>query len=238
MHVWFNGACCCCSSSGSTTAGLRAVRWGDEMQLLRVLVCDPDPLIRAGIRGLVESVEYATVIAESSSIWSGREMCDDSYDVAVVTDGDIPPSAKNVILFIDDVHDRRALVNAVAAGVTRFVSRTNAATDLGHGLRAVLQGSPYVPTPVVEQLLALLAATIPTKASATRPIEELSPREAEVLMLISEGTSNAAIARKLHIQETTVRSHVARIQSKLNIATRAEAVLVGQRFRIEAGRDR
>lgn len=205
------------------------------MQLLKVLVCDPDPLTRAGIRGLVESVEYATVVAESSSVRSGGTASahDHAHDVAVVTDGDIPSTVKNVILFID-VHDRRALADAVAAGVTRFVNRINPAADLGAGLRAVLQGRPYVPPPLVEQLLALLAATIPNRAPATRSTDRLSPREAEVLMLVGEGSSNTAIARRLHIQETTVRSHVARIQSKLNIATRAEAVLVGQRFRIEA----
>lgn len=203
------------------------------MRLLRVLVCDPDPLTRAGIRGLVESVEYATVVEESSSVPSARTMGDHAYDVAVVTDGHVPSPAKDVILFID-VHDRRALADAVAAGVTRFVNRINPTADLGAGLWAVLHDRPYVPPPLVEQLLALLAATIPNKAPTTRSTDRLSPREAEVLMLISEGSSNTAIARKLHIQETTVRSHVARIQSKLNIATRAEAVLVGQRFRIEA----
>jgi DNA-binding NarL/FixJ family response regulator len=207
------------------------------MRVLRVLVCDPDPLTRAGIRGLVESVEYATVVAESSSVRSGCTMCDHAYDVAVVTDGDIPSTVKDVILFID-VDDRRTLADAVAAGVTRFVNRINAAADLGAGLRAVSQGRPYVPQVFVEQLLALLAATIPNKAPVGGSTDQLSPREAEVLMLISEGSSNTAIARKLRIRETTVRSHVAHIQSKLNIATRAEAVIAGQRFRLEVSGSR
>ncbi len=86
------------------------------MQLLRVLVCDPDPLTRAGIRGLVESEECAAVVAESSSAWSDSTMSDNAYDVVVVTDGDVPSTAKDVILFID-VHDRRALANAVARPV-------------------------------------------------------------------------------------------------------------------------
>jgi DNA-binding NarL/FixJ family response regulator len=205
----------------------------NDLQLLRVLVHAPDPLTRAAICGLVKSLEYATVVKESSSLQSYSTMSESEYDVAVVTEGDMPMTSTDVILFID-ANDRSTLADAVAAGVTRFVNRINAATDLEAGLKAVLQGHPYVPPLLINHLLALLAATIPNKVVATRSMDQLSPREGEVLMLIGEGRSNTAIAKELLIQETTVRSHVSRIQSKLYISTRVEAVLVGQRLRIDS----
>ncbi|HEX2680721.1 MAG TPA: LuxR C-terminal-related transcriptional regulator, partial [Candidatus Dormibacteraeota bacterium] len=69
-------------------------------------------------------------------------------------------------------------------------------------------------------------------AAASRPVIRLSPREQEVLKLIAEGNSNAMIAERLHLSETTVKGYVENLLTRLSVRNRAEAVAAASRMRI------
>jgi DNA-binding NarL/FixJ family response regulator len=211
----------------------------------RVLVAEPEPLARAGVRAIINSTDGARVVSEVSDAESVKTAARrPDVDVVVVSStmtGGLPTgelrrlvrdceeSGRPVILLLGP-GDGKTLADGVKAGVRGLVSRVTAAEDLAASLRATARESAFVSSTLMLPLLDWVSHTVPrARVSERMDLSALSGRETEVLGLLGEGLSNTQIAKRLAIKEATVRSHVYHIVTKLGLRTRAEAIVAGLR---------
>jgi DNA-binding NarL/FixJ family response regulator len=119
---------------------------------------------------------------------------------------------------------------ALQAGATGYLLKDARAPEVAAAIRAAHHGEMRLDPAVVRQL-AGAAQTTPgqSRAGRTEPVEQLTPREREVLILIAEGKSNKEIARELGIGERTVRTHTTAILGKLDMVSRTQAAVYAVR---------
>jgi DNA-binding NarL/FixJ family response regulator len=131
---------------------------------------------------------------------------------------------------------RATMLGAIGAGVRGFATDQHVDRELPVAVRAVAKRRAFVSPDLAGGLLDWLAGQLPDDPTRfDRALNDLSEREREILGLLGDGGSNAEIARRLVISETTVRTHVYHIMSKLKLANRTQAVLFGYQFRLNFG---
>jgi DNA-binding NarL/FixJ family response regulator len=211
---------------------------------VRVLLVDDDDLMRAGLRSVLSSDETIEVAGEAGD---GRAAVDRVRELrpdVVLMDVRMPsldgisatreilaarPDAKVVILTTFEEDDY--IFGALSAGASGFLLKRTTPEELIAGLHTVAAGdsllSPSVTRRVVERMARQPA---PGTASSER-LDELTPREREVLELVARGLSNSEIATAFVIEESTVKTHVKRILMKLRLRDRVQAVI----FAYESG---
>ncbi len=206
---------------------------------LRVLIIADDPLVRAGLAGLVAGEAGCLVVGRVAST-DDLPSAVETYrpDVVLWDLGWNPGPALEelaevvplVLLLADEAH-AAAVWSAGARGLLR---RDVEPARLVAGLAAAIQGLGVVDP----SFIAALAPAAPGDEAASRAesrggfalVEELTPRELEVLRLMAEGLPNKAIALRLGISEHTVKFHVNAILGKLGAASRTEAVVHATRL--------
>jgi DNA-binding NarL/FixJ family response regulator len=208
--------------------------------MIRLLIADDQELMREGLRVMLSPQPDIEVVAEAGS---GRELVETAAtarpDVALVDirmpgmDGiaatrelqrqSRPPKVVILTTFDHDEH----VYDALRAGATGFLLKTTPPGRLVEAVRAAADGESLL-SPEIAQRLAERFARGPRPASDGVPpeLEELTPRELEVLRLIARGHSNAEIAAELVTSMATVKTHVNRIFRKLGVAERAQAVVL------------
>ena len=205
--------------------------------MIRVLVADDQSLVRAGFRMLLGDEEDIEVVAEASN---GLEAVDKAarFDPTVVLmDIRMPEldglEATRRILAADD--SARILVlttfdldeyvyEALRAGASGFVLKDDPPEQLIAAIRTVAAGDALLSPAVTRRVIERFSRMPPP--SAPKEIDELSERELDVLRLIARGLSNAEIGKELFISETTVKTHVTHILSKLGLRDRVQAVVL------------
>jgi DNA-binding NarL/FixJ family response regulator len=210
--------------------------------MIRVLVADDEPLIRAGICAVLESEGDISVVAQAAD---GRAAIDEalsrSADVAVV---DIKMPALDGLTAIGEM--RRRVPELPVVVLTSFGTEPNALRALQNGaagfvlknctpgelilaVRAVHDGQAYLSPTVTRLMLAMIT---PVEAGRRRAAAErlaaLTPRESQIVRLLAEGMSNAGIGQRLDVSETTIKTYVSRILSKLNCSNRVQAALLAR----------
>ncbi|WP_326655293.1 MULTISPECIES: response regulator transcription factor [unclassified Streptomyces] len=211
--------------------------------LIRVVIADDEPLIRAGIRMILTSDREIEVVAEAAN---GREAIDlalsHSADV-VLLDIQMPvmdgltalgelrrslPAARAIVL--TTFGERENVLRALEGGGAGFLLKDTAPAELIRAVRAAAAGdaylSPGATRHVVDQLSSGRAAARGEEARAR--VAGLSGREREVLALLGEGLSNADAGRRLHMSEATVKTYVSRILAKLECENRVQAALLAR----------
>jgi DNA-binding NarL/FixJ family response regulator len=205
---------------------------------VRVVLVDDDNLMRAGLKAVLRSDPSVEVIGEAGDGRAGIALVAELEPDIVLMDVRMPdldgiaatrelqardPGAKVVILttFEEDEY----IFGALKAGASGFLLKRTAPEELLAAIHAVAAGdsllSPSVTRTVIEQM-----ARQPTpEVAAAEELDELTPREREVLLAIARGLSNAEIADALVIEESTVKTHVKRILMKLNVRDRVHAVI-------------
>jgi DNA-binding NarL/FixJ family response regulator len=196
--------------------------------LIRVLAVDDHPLLREGIAGLIKGERDMELVAEASDGEEAiRQFRLHRPDVTLM-DLQMPklngteaisrireefPNAKIIVLttYSGDVQ----VLRAIKAGARGYILKAHVGRELLEAIRSVNAGHKRIP-PEIARELAEHAAD-----------DALSSREMEVLRLIASGNSNKQIADKLSIGETTVKSHITNILSKLAANDRAHAVTIG-----------
>jgi DNA-binding NarL/FixJ family response regulator len=210
--------------------------------LIRVLVADDEPLIRTGIRTILESVPDIKVAAEAENgLAVVSEAIKHRPDVALI---DIKMPVVDGLAAIEELRRRLPALpvvvltsfgtqpNALRAmrnGVAGFVLKNCAPDELIRAVRAAHDGEAYLSPAVTRFVLDMLTpAEAERSQAAANRLAALAPRESQVLRLVAQGMSNAEIARCLAMTETTVKTYVSRILSKLNCSNRVQAALLAR----------
>lgn len=209
---------------------------------IRVLIVDDDPLVRTGVRFLLDSapdIEVVGDIDDGDQVIAAvhaerpdvilmdlimRRMGGVEATAAVRALAD-PPHV--IVLTTWDVDD--AVVRAVEAGASSFLLKSASREIIG-AIRAVMAGDAVLSPRSTRQLLdQWRIRDAAGQGRATAAIGSLSDRERDVALEIAEGLTNAEIGRNLYLAEATVKSHLSSIQTKLGLANRTQiAVLVAQ----------
>ena len=153
---------------------------------------------------------------EATSQILGGKQCDGPPRVLMLTTFDL-----------DDY-----VYEALRAGASGFLLKDAPAEELVHAVRVVAAGDALLAPSVTRRLIAELAQRRAPVAVTPQGLDELTPRELEVLRLIARGMSNAEISRELVIAEETTKTHVGRILMKLHLRDRAQAVVLAYESRL------
>ncbi|MFJ5634076.1 response regulator [Streptomyces goshikiensis] len=211
--------------------------------MVRVVIADDEPLIRAGIRMILTSAPDIEVVAEAAN---GREAVElaraHAPDVMLldiqmpVMDGltalgELGRAAPEVrALILTTFGEKENVLRALGRGGAGFLLKDSAPGELIGAVRAAAAGdaylSPAATRHVVDQLASGQAAG--RGEAARRRVAELSERERGVLALLGEGLSNADAGRRLHMSEATVKTYVSRILAKLGCENRVQAALLAR----------
>lgn len=221
-------------------------------EVIRVVIADDEPLIRAGIRMILTSASDIEVVAEAAN---GREAVDlaraHAPDVVLldiqmpVMDGltalgELGRAVPEVrALILTTFGEKENVLRALGQGGAGFLLKDSAPRELIGAVRAAAAGdaylSPAATRHVVDQLASGSAAVRGgegrhrvSPAEARGKVAELSERERGVLALLGEGLSNADAGRRLHMSEATVKTYVSRILAKLGCENRVQAALLAR----------
>jgi DNA-binding NarL/FixJ family response regulator len=211
---------------------------------VRVLIVDDDDLMRAGLRGVLSSDDAIELVGEASD---GREA---AYRVrllrpdVVLMDVRMPdldgisatrdvlagfPDVKVVILTTFEEDDY--IFGALSAGASGFLLKRTRPEELIAAIHTIAAGDSLLSPSVTNRVIERMAGQPPPDSERDPRLEELTPRETEVLELVARGRSNAEIAAELVIEESTVKTHLKRILAKLGVRDRVQAVI----FAYESG---
>jgi DNA-binding NarL/FixJ family response regulator len=208
--------------------------------VIRVLVADDEPLIRAGIRTVLESAADIEVVAQAEN---GRAAVDEGLrrrvDVALV-DIRMPvldglgaleelrrqaPAIRVVVLTSYGAEPN--VLRALQHGAAGFVLKNCTPDELIRAVRAAHAGDAYL-SPAVTRLLLDMVTPDQTRRrrEAAGRLAALTPRESQILSLVAEGLSNAEIGRQVRMSEATIKTYVSRILAKLDCTNRVQAALL------------
>lgn len=211
--------------------------------MIRVLVTDDEPLIRAGIRMILSSADDIDVVAEAAN---GREAVElarsQRVDVALldiqmpVMDGltalaELRRTAPQVrVLILTTFGERHNVLRALTEGSAGFLLKDSAPAELMRAVRAAAAGQAYLSPGATRHVVDSLASggTAHRTEQARRRLEKLTGRERDVLVLLGEGLSNADAGRRIHMSEATVKTYVSRILAKLECENRVQAALLAR----------
>jgi DNA-binding NarL/FixJ family response regulator len=209
---------------------------------IRVLLVDDQALMRAGYRMILEETEDIEVVGEAQDGTEAVRLAAELSPDVILMDVRMPSldgidatkriiardeSARILVLTTFDV-DEYAF-SALRAGASGFLLKDVPVDELARGIRAVASGDAVASPRITRRLLDVYTTQLPglpEDGSASSPaLEELTPREREVLLEIATGLSNTEIAEKLVVSEATVKTHVGSILAKLNLRSRVQAVV-------------
>jgi DNA-binding NarL/FixJ family response regulator/class 3 adenylate cyclase len=208
---------------------------------IRVLIVDDQALVRTGFRMILDAEEDIDVAGEASN---GKEALTEAYRLkpdVVLMDVRMPDldgiEATRRLLATDGVQSKVVMLTtfdmdeyvyeALRAGASGFLLKDAPPEQLVDGIRAVCSGDALLAPSVTRRVIEEFVRHPPSAVRTDPPeIEELTPRECEVLKLIARGLSNAEIAESLVVSETTVKTHVGRVLMKMNLRDRVQAVVM------------
>jgi len=200
---------------------------------IRLLIVDDHPVVRDGLRGMLESQQDFEVVGEAGDGSEAVRMVENLNPDIVLMDlrmpvmdgvtalGEIKANNPEVQVLVLTTYDSDAdILPAIEGGAAGYLLKDSSKEELYDGIRAAARGETVLAPAVAARLVGRMRA----------PAEEkLSSREVEVLQLVAEGASNSEIAQQLHISQATVKSHLVNIFRKLGVSDRTAAVTMALR---------
>jgi DNA-binding NarL/FixJ family response regulator len=214
---------------------------------IRVLLVDDHALARAGFRMVLDAEPDIEIVGEAAT---GRQAVHSSARLrpdVVLMDVRMPDldgiaatreitaagDARVLILTTFDLDDY--VYDSLAAGASGFLLKDVGPEQLLHGIRVVAAGDALLAPSVTRRLIGEMVRAGRRHADPPPALDELTPRELEVLRLVAQGLSNAEIADRLFVEETTVKTHVSRLLAKLGLRDRTQAVVLAYESGLTAG---
>lgn len=207
------------------------------MDKIRLLIADDHPMMReALLTALTEETDMEVVGQASNGIEATKLARECQPDVILMDllmpgiDGlqaigrilETSPEAK--ILVVTSLEEEDKVLAAIQAGALGYFPKTAPRMYLLEAIRKVADGIPYLPAGIAQKLFKGIRA-IKSPSSGRSAIDEpLTTRQGEILALLGEGRSDQEIAKTLHLEEATVRSHIHHIIQRLGVETRAQVV--------------
>lgn len=205
--------------------------------MITVVIADDQAVVRAGLRLILEAQEDLQVAGEAADGAAAVEAVRTLEPDVVLMDIRMPilDGIEATRQIVADVGATRVLVlttygldenvyDALAAGASGFLVKTDSPERLVDAIRVVAAGDALLAPEITRRLIErFVSAPLPTRLLGE--LEQLTAREREVLALLARGKTNAEIAGDLYVSEGTVKTHVARVLSKLGLRDRTQAVV-------------
>jgi DNA-binding NarL/FixJ family response regulator len=208
---------------------------------VRVLIVDDDDLMRAGLRGVLAGDDTVEVVGEArdgrDALHRARLLRPDVVLMDVrMPDVDGIAATRNVL---DEVPEARVVIlttfeqddyifGALRAGASGFLLKRTRPEELVAAIHTVAGGEALLSPSVTSRVIARMAEQPAPDATRDARLDELTPRERDVLGLVAAGLSNGEIADALVIEASTVKTHIKRILAKLGVRDRVHAVLLAR----------
>jgi len=211
---------------------------------VRVLVVDDDDLMRAGLRAVLSSDATVDVVGEASD---GRSAVDEvrrhrpevvlmdvrmpNLDGIAATRELLATSTEVKVVILTTFEQDYYIFGALSAGAAGFLLKRSSPEELIAAIHTVAAGDSLLSPSITRRVIDRMAQQPPVEAGLDERLDELTPREREVLEQVARGLSNREIAAALFIEASTVKTHVKRILMKLHLRDRVQAVI----FAYESG---
>lgn len=212
---------------------------------ISVLLVDDQSLLRMGFRMVLEAEDDIVVVGEAADGATAIRMVDALRPDVVLMDVRMPgtngieataritedhPATKVLILTTFDL-DEYAFAG-LRAGASGFLLKDTKPADLVASVRTLHDGDAVIAPRITRRMLEMFGERLPVADPETGPggtesttLDDLTPREHEVLLAMASGLSNAEIARQLVVSEATVKTHVGKVLAKLGLRDRVQAVI-------------
>jgi len=216
-----------------------------EAPPITVVIVDDHPVVRAGLRMVLEAAGDLTVVAEGATGADALRLVGQHCPDVLVLDVNLPdPSpgsgpdlnglevtrqlcmhgTTTAILILTAHSDSQTVFGLMESGAIGYVLKDEALETLANAVRAAARGESWLSPSVASQMVRRAVGHAPISSPAPLAVN-LTPRETEVLCLLAQGLDNAAIAERLALTMRTVQNHVSNIYGKLDVTTRTEAAL-------------
>lgn len=206
--------------------------------VIKVLLCDDDPLVRAGLSLMLGGQTQLEVAAEAAH---GAEALDllDEHEVDVVlmdlrmpimdgieaTRRIVSEHSRTHVLVLTTFDADEYVLRALNAGAAGFLLKDTPPEQIVHAIEQVAAGAPMLSPSITQQLIDRVTSEVPTVPPDTLAVDSLSERELEVAIAIGRGQSNAEIAESLYMSVTTVKAHITKIFTKLDVNNRVQVAI-------------
>lgn len=206
--------------------------------MTRVLIADDDHLMRAGLTELLTADPTIEIIGEAST---GRQAVARTRELApdvVLMDVRMPDldgigatrelshtTPRTRILILTTFEEDDYIFDALRAGASGFLLKRTRPEELIAAVHTIAAGDSLLSPSVTRRVIDRMAQQPTPELSDQAKLDELTPREREVLGFIARGLSNREIATALVVEESTIRTHVKRILMKLDLRDRVQAVI-------------
>jgi DNA-binding NarL/FixJ family response regulator len=208
--------------------------------VIKALVADDQEVVRAGFAALLETQPDITVVATAADGEQAVAMSGEHAPDVVLMDVRMPvldgieatrricaasgERPRILVLTTFDLDDY--VYDALHAGASGFLLKDVPAETLFEAVRVIAAGDALLDPGITRRLIAEFARLRPRQQTRPAALEELTPRETEILGLVAEGLSNREIADRLVLSDETVKTHVSHVLRKLDLRDRAQAVVV------------
>jgi DNA-binding NarL/FixJ family response regulator len=211
---------------------------------VRVLIVDDDDLMRAGLKAVLSSDDSIDVIGEAGDGRSAIQQARAGRPDVVLMDVRMPDldgisatrellavSPEMKVAILTTFERDEYIFGALSAGASGFLLKRTKPEELIAAIHTLAAGDSLLSPSVTRTVIERMAGQPVTPSESSKRLDELTPREREVLELIGRGLSNGEIAAAFFIEESTVKTHVKRILMKLGLRDRVQAVI----FAYESG---
>ena len=214
--------------------------------MITCLIVDDQAMVREGFGAILNAQDDMSVVGQAANGVTAVALYEEHLPDVILMDVRMPimdglEATRRILTEHREEKPVRVLIlttfdldeyvyEALRAGASGFLLKDAPAAELVHAVRVVAAGDALLAPSITRRLIADFSRQRPSVASAST-VEELTPRENEILRLVAQGLSNAEISETLFIAEQTTKTHVGRVLYKLGLRDRAQAVV----FAYESG---